>query len=222
MSYRAFFSLSQNLEGPISVPKGTLEQVMERVALTEKELGFEIGQYATNPKYWKVHKPKEGISDKVFCEVAEEHNHFVRWLYYKFEECWEKPTIDGEVITPEEASTFWHGLVIIEVPSHKWTDDYYRARMEALYEVMRGREHEGMTFDSEPLNPEQAASVINLFAQWLDHGELDLDVPKGCDHLASSSDGGYIWCEKCGAVTDDHVSNCSERGCPAKEFIDEE
>lgn len=219
MSYRVFFSLSLGLKEPITVPKGTLKEIAERVKLTEQTLGFEVEQYLNNPKHWKNTEPKEGVSDKTLCDVAEEHNRFVRWLYYRFEEYSEKPAADGEVITPEDVVPFWHGLSIIDVPAYRWTGDYYRARMDAIYEAMRGRENEGIIFDSKPLRPKQAADVINLFAQWLDHDDLRLDVPKGCDQLASSADGGYEWCEKCGAVTWEHAEACRKRGCPLKELL---
>jgi len=74
-----------------------------------------------------------------------------------------------------------------------------------------------VTFDEKPLTERQAAQVINLFSVFLDAHDCRLDVPKGYDYLASSYNGGYIWCEKCGAVTGDHMANCRKRGCPKKE-----
>ena len=215
MSYHVFFSMSTGLSSPITVPKGTLERILERVHFTEEALGFETEQYKDNPKYWRNTKePKAGVSDESFCAIAERHNEFVRELYVKFAECSEKPAADGEVITPEEASKFWYGLAIIVVPSHRWTDEYYQARMEALYEVMRGRESEGIVPDAKPLTPKQAAAVIRLFEEFLDPGDIRLDVPLGMDYLASSADGGYYWCEKCGAVTEEHAAACRKRKCP--------
>lgn len=222
MSYRVFFAMSSGLKEPITVPKGTLKEILDRVALTEKTLGLEVEQYQDNPKHWKDTKPKDGVSDETFCEVAEEHNRFVRWLYQRFEEYSKTPAADGETITIEDAASFWYGLSIIDVPAHRWTGDYYRERMEAIYEAMRGREGEGNVFDSKPLKPRQAADVINLFSQFLDHDDLRLDVPKDCDHLASLDDGGYEWCEKCGAVTYEHAELCRKRGCPLKELFTEE
>ncbi len=70
--------------------------------------------------------------------------------------------------------------------------------------------------------------IGNLISQWaanlylgeldylsyLDAHDLRLEAPMGCDYLASSSDGGYVWCEKCGAVTEEHLLQCKRRGCP--------
>ena len=100
------------------------------------------------------------------------------------------------------------------MPPERWTDDYFRDRMEHLYEVMRGRESEGVTFDAKPLTEKQAASIIRIFDQFLDPCDLRLDVPNGRDYLASSSDGGYDWCEKCGPMVWDDVGDCRKRGCP--------
>lgn len=217
MSYRVFFSMSSGLNEPITVPKGTLKEILDRVALTEETLGFEAEQYRDNPKHWKSTTPKEGVSDKLFCEIAEEHNRFVRWLYQRLAEYSKTPPADGEVITLKDAASFWHGLTILEVPAYRWTGDYYRARMDAVYQAMRGQESEGVTFESKPLTPRQAADVIVLFSPFLDLTDLHLDVPKGCDQLASSSDGGYVWCEKCGAVTPEYAAACRKKCCPAKE-----
>ena len=122
--------------------------------------------------------------------------------------------IETEELTREGAQTFWHGLVDIPVPVERWTGDYYRERMEHLYEVMRGKENEGVTFDEKPLTPRQAAVVVRIFATYLDGGDLRLDVPNGYDYLASSSDGGYDWCEKCGPAHPDDSRACRKKGCP--------
>lgn len=216
MSYHTFFDFSVGLETPLKVPKGTLASIMDHVSNIESALGYETEQFLDNPPDWKTTVPKEGVSDKTFCEEAEQHNRWVESLYHRFGEWYEKPVEDGETITPEDAGKFWHALTRINVPPRRWTGDYYRARMEALYEVMRGRETEGVSFDEKALTPKQAAAVIRLFEQYLDKHDLRLDVPKGCDYLASSSDGGYTWCEKCGPVTDEHVDECRKRGCPPK------
>ncbi len=223
MSFHVFFELSTGLSVPITVPKGTLAQIEERIRLTEETLGLETEQYKDNPKHWKSTDPKPGVTDKVLCNVAEEHNKFVRWLYVKFADCSKTPAPDGELITPEQAAKFWHGLRIIDVPPEKWNADYYRARMEALYEAMRGRYHdllsEGIVFDSKALTPQQASDVINLFTPYLDHHDIRLDVAKDTDQLASMADGEYEWCEKCGAVTYNHAENCRKRKCPVREEL---
>lgn len=227
MSYQLYFALSLSLSKPITVPKGTLKEIMERIQLTEKELGYETEQVGTsNSKHWKRADVSThpvfigvvaGLTNEKFCEVAEGHNQFVRELYEDFARYSETPAIDGETITPEQSQEFWHGLQIIEVPASRWTGDYYRARMDALYEAMRGRDGEGMVFEARPLTPRQAADVINFLSSYLgDPDDLRLDVPRGCDYLASSADGGYEWCERCGAVTSEYAANCKRRKCPVK------
>lgn len=132
------------------------------------------------------------------------------------------PLPPPDTLTPDDAQTFWRGLQRIDVSVERWTKDYYRDRMEHLYKVMRGHEDEGVTFDTAALTPKQAAAVIGLFAAYInDHG-LDLDVPNDCDYLASSSDGGYDWCEKCGPMHPDHVPGCRRKACPLRAERDAE
>lgn len=225
MSQRVFFALSTSVLHPITVPKGTITKIKERIDFVEKTLGLETEQYKDNPPHWKNTNPKDDVSDDLFCQVAEDHNYFVRRLYDTIARCSEKPAEDGEILTPEESATFWHGLRIIDVPINRWTRDYFVARMEAYYESMRGREAEGIIFDAEPLTPEQADAVMNIFSFILDAHDVRLSVPKGHDYLASFDDGGYEWCTQCGAVTFGHVDRCREEGCPARadlELEDEE
>ncbi len=125
------------------------------------------------------------------------------------------------MMTPEDAQSFWHGLQQIYVPAHRWTSNYYRDRMEHVYKVLRGSESEGVTFDCKGLSPKRAAAVINLFSEFLDRYDLRLDVPKGRDQLASSSDGEYDWCEKCGAVDPDDGRACRKKACPIRDEDEE-
>jgi len=109
-------------------------------------------------------------------------------------------TPQTEVLTPEQAQTFWHGLQAIDVPVGRWTEEFYRDRMDHLYEVLRGREHEGASIDCDPLTPEQVADVVWLLdtGGYIPSGGLDLDVPQGCDGLSSADE--YKRCTICGAV----------------------
>lgn len=251
MSYHVFFALSTGLKNPILVPQGTLKVCQDHVARVERVLGFEVTRYKDNPAYWKSTTPRCGVHDETFCKVAKEHNEWVRWFYGRLCEWCEatpenppkgawyagfnldkdprlmvdnygKPSPPPDTLTPEDAQTFWRGLQIIDVPVERWTEDYYRNRMEHLYEVMRGREHEGVTFDERALTPKQAAAVIGLFEEYLDDHDLRLEVPNGCDYLASSSDGGYDWCEKCGPMNPDHVPGCRRKACPLRAERDAE
>ena len=222
MTYHVFFSFSQGLSRPIKAEPGTLERILTHVGHVEKTLGYKTTQYMDNPPYWESTVPMDGVTNKVFCKTAEDHNNFVRWLYYRLAEWSENPPDPFEEITPEDAKKFWHGLQMIEVPWTRWTRSYYIARMECLYEVMRGRESEGISFDAEALSPEQCAAVMNLFSQYLDDHDTRLDVPRGHDYLAASDDGGYEWCEKCGAVTYEDAMECGKKDCPLREEIEDE
>ena len=216
MSFRVYFNMSTGVSKPITVQKGTLTKIKECIKETEEGLGLEIEQYKDNPPHWGSTKPKEGVSDETYCQIVEAHNRFVYWLYKHIEACSEKPFYDGEVITPEQSAKLWYGLVTINIPVERWSRDYYVARMEEMYEALRGR-GEGYFLNSKPLTERQAADVICLFGQWLDVHDCRPDVPKGHDHLAAMDDGGYVWCEKCGAVTEQDAANCTKRKCPIKE-----
>lgn len=223
MSYHVYFAFSTEIKKAIRVPKGTLEQCLKHVKTVEDTLGLETTQYKDNPPYWKSTTPKEGVTDELFCQTASNHNRFIRYLYKNLEE-WSKTILtgkDSERLTPKDAARFWHGLQMIDVPVERWTRDYYRERMEHLYEVMRGNNSEGVTFNAtKSLTTKQAAAVILLFSEYLDKHDLRLDVPNGHDLLKASYDGGYTWCEKCGPVDEDDVeaqiSHCRRKKCPIK------
>ena len=55
---------------------------------------------------------------------------------------------------------------------------------------------------------------MNVFSTYLDGHDLRLDVPNGHDRLASSSDGGYDWCTRCGAMDPDEAGDCRKKACP--------
>ena len=112
------------------------------------------------------------------------------------DERYTKKPNSAEEITPKDAATFWHAFQTLSVPVERWSKDYYRSRMEHLYEVMRGRESDGVSFDAKPLSEKQAAAVVNIFSTYLDSHDLRLDCPKDRDQLKSSYDGGYEWCDK--------------------------
>ncbi len=249
MSYHVFFSFSSGLNGPILVPAGTLRVCQEHVARVERVLGFKATKYLDNPAHWTSTKPTTKVDDKTYCKVVEGHNEWVRWLYEMLG-TWKKATPaeppkgmwerqnwrDGEwdlvtfghkefpppdTLTPEDAQTFWHGLVELDVPPARWTREHYVDRMEHIYAVMRGREHEGVTFNAkQALSPKQASAVVGLFAEFLDANDCRLDVPNGHDYLASSYDGGYDWCERCGPVHPD-AGGCRKKACPLVEEFDE-
>jgi hypothetical protein len=216
VSFSVFFDFSVGLNETLMAPKGTIQNIAARVQEIEFAFGLETEQYLDNPPHWKSTKPTKTISDKTYCDKASRHNDWVRSLYRSFGEWSKTPVTDGEALTPDHAKTFWHALTMLDVPPERWTADYYRERMEHLYEVMRGRESEGVNFDGKALTPKQASAVICLFDQFLDPADLRLDVPNGRDYLASSSDGGYDWCEKCGPMVWEDVGDCTKRRCPLR------
>lgn len=226
MSYAVFFSFSTGLKDAIRVPVGTLASIQQHVRNVTLTLGLCVEKYKDNAPHWvrrlapgskdrwlDATEPSTSISDQDYCEIAQVHNRWLRRLYADLGKWQKEPVQDGEEITPEDAQTFWHGLVDIDVPPARWTGTYYRNRMEHLYEVMRGHEDEGVSFDEDALTPKQAAAVIRLFSEFLDPADLRLDVPKDCDYLASSSDGGYDWCITNGAVLWEDGLCCDDPGC---------
>jgi hypothetical protein len=213
MSFAVFFDFSVGLSATITVARGTLQRILAHVGKIEETLQLKQARFETNPAYWD-RNDFAGIPDEVLCDTVEEHNRWVMQFYAQLSDLEKNPVADGEALTPEDAQRFWHGLTRLNVPPHRWTREYYVARMESLYEVMRGRESEGITFDEKALTPKQAAAVIRIFDQYLDKHDMRLDVPNGHDHLASSYDGGYSWCEKCGPMKSDDAMNCKRRKCP--------
>jgi len=220
MSVHVFFSFSSGLSSPLSVPAGTKDSCIAHVTGVEQKLCIPRVQYKDNPPHWDTlfKWDIKAIDDALLCETVIEHNQWVQSLYEAFGKWSKTPVADGEELTPADAQEFWFGLELLEVPLEKWTQDYYRNRMEHLYEVMRGRDSEGVSFDTKALTVRQAAEVIILFSEYLDSGDIRLDVPAGYDELAASSDGGYEWCDRCGkAIHPDDIARCHRRKCPLKE-----
>jgi hypothetical protein len=226
MAYNVFFAFSSGLTKRLRVPAGTKRAIMEHVEEVEQVLGLKRSKYKDNPVHWDYFDPEyrngfPSVDDEVLCETVLEHNAWVRRCYRQFGE-WAKEPFKGgkgkrgEWITPKDAETFWRGFQELDVGPSRWTGEYYISRMESLYEVMRGRESEGVTFGAKALTPQQAAAVVNIFSPFLDHNDRRLDVPNGHDYLASSYDGGYSWCEKCGPAHPDDADHCSKRGCPIR------
>jgi hypothetical protein len=228
MSYHVFFAFSTGLKSPLQVPAGTKARILAHVEGVEETLGLKRTKYKDNPVHWDSFDAEwragwPSVDDKTLCETIEEHNDFVRRLYHSIARWSKEPVEGGEILTPEDAAEFWHGLSLLSVPPNRWTKDYYRSRMEALYEVMRGREAEGITFDEKALTPKQAGAVIRLFSQFLDPQDLQLEVIAGQDRLGSSYYGDYDWCEKCGQAMDpDDGAYCRKRKCPLAAAAKEE
>jgi hypothetical protein len=221
MAYNPFFELTDALAKTMKVPLGTKGYVVNHIKNVETTLKIERDKFQDNSEYWKSNDYSD-IPDKVLCEIASKHNAWVIWFYNRLIAWEEKPPETFEKMTRKDFQNYLPALKRIVVPPERWTGDYYRKRMEVLYEVMRGRECEGITFDEKALTVKQASQVINLFSEFLDVHDLRLAVPKDCDHLASLSEGEYEWCEKCGAITYEHSLECRKHGCPLKKEHAEE
>lgn len=223
MSVHVYFSFSTGLEQPLIAPKGTLASIIQHVEEVEEALGLKrmtVGEGEHECLAWdhwdeRWRKGFPDIDDKVLCVTVSEHNEWVRRLYRKFGGWFNSPVENGETITPEDAKQFWHGLQTLTVRPDRWTPEYYRNRMEHAFEVMRGRENEGVSFDAKALTPAQAGAVVHLFETFLDPEEARLECPKGRDYLANSDE--YEWCSRCGAMDRDDADNCRKRKCPVKQ-----
>lgn len=221
MSFHVFFSFSSGLAKTIYAPKGTKAAIAAHVEWIERTLHLEREQYLKNPVRWNyrdktTHQEFPGIPDDVLCVQrlrsttigsAGSTNGFEEWS----ETPAKKPR---EAITSNDAKKFWHAFELLDVPLSRWNMDYYRNRMDHLYDVMRGVESEGVSFVEKALTPKQAAQVINIFSTYIDGWDLRLDVPKDRDYLASSYDGGYSWCDKCFCPIAEDDLSCRKRGCP--------
>ena len=246
MSFAVHFSFSWCLSKPLTVPAGTKAKALSHVNEVERILGLKqvhpgdgnIEAYGTNyPAHWDYFgRDFSEIDEDLLCKTVEDHNAWVRFMYERFEEWAKTPFVptanikESEELTPEDAREFWHGFETITLDPKFWNRDYYRARMESLYEVMRGRDSEGASWDgNKPLTQQQAGNVIRLFEQFLDPDDMQLEVVQspgrgfnGQDRLASSYDGGYTWCsgddpkhQGCFKPIDyDCIGECRRKNCP--------
>lgn len=230
---------AQGLAKPMVVPLGTLAEAQGHVREVERRLGLVAEKYLDNPAHWRSTAPTIDVTDVALCKVALQHDEWIDSLWNSLDE-WHKnpPTGETEVLTPEDAATFWHGTQAIEVPIDRWSREYYQKRMEEVYKIMRGRSVNGCCWQSKSLTPQQAAGVIWLFSEYLglDAHDVRMDAPWSWEWSSKarrkikvqldevqpscSYDGeGYEWCEKCGAVAQwDGDTGCPRRKsqCPIK------
>lgn len=218
MSFMVFFDLSVGFNRTLYFREGTYSRVLLAVNRTERRLGIRREYYEGVCRWNDWPLVSKSVDDKDYCQAVEEHNAMVRHFYEECSEAKAKPTKHRtEGITPYMAQNLFIGLRQLTVPAEKWTYEYYQSRMEAIYDTLRGRSQEGMTFDSPPLSIEQARDVICLFAQYLDSHDIRLEVCKGHDSLTNSYSEGYFWCSKCGAVDYDDLPyefDTNESLCP--------
>lgn len=213
MGFELFFDLAVGFKKPLTAPEGTYRAILKQIRYVESELGFNREKYKDNPWRWNDTE-KEGVTDEAFCEVAEKHNNFVIWLHGKLSE-WTARRPDGktEVITVEQSKDFMPGLRRLDIPFERWTEDHFEKKLTSFYEIVRGRNTDGVSFGAEPLNEDQAAQVVLLLHEYIiGHGRFpkEYDVPRGHDYLTNSED--TVWCEQKGwCVHQDDVGECE--GC---------
>jgi len=213
VSFKLFFDLAESFMEPIMVPAGTYKKILNQIESVENELGFKREKHEDNQWHWQE-TLKDDVSDATFCEVVWSHNAFVRSLHDNLRK-WaaEKPDGETEIITVEQSRDFFPGLRQLSVPYERWTEDYFEEKLENIYDIMRGRNRDGVSFDAEPLSEEQAAGVVLLFQEYIVGHERfpkNYDVPRGCDYLADSED--TAWCEQMGfCVHPNDVGECD--GC---------
>jgi hypothetical protein len=169
------------------------------------------------PQWWLIDRDRDAKIEQMAGQVRE-HNAFVRRLYEDFETwCKKKPDGKTEKISPAQSVEFWGGLATLDLPRTLWTKDHFRAHMEHLLELLTKGESDGVYLGCKPFSLKQADALINLFEAELDQWGYDMrfSVPlderlKPCDFLATSDDGGYDWCSKCGPInSEDFHARCA-------------
>lgn len=206
MSFKVFFDLSTGFKCDLYFRPGTFDRVHQTINSTERRLGIRREYYRGVCRWKSRPLVNPQTSDTEYCDAVEEHNATVHWFYDACCKATTKPTETlTEKITPKMAQNLFIGLRQLDVPPERWTREYYQARMDSIYETLRGRQSEGMSLNSDPLTIEQARDVIVLFSQYLDRYDIRLDVCRGEDTLTDSYSDGYFWCTKCGAVNYDDL-----------------
>lgn len=214
---RVYFGLSSGLSKPIKVPIGTCDKIKNHINEVTEKLQLKVEQYRDNPPHWTNCSPSSEVPDDVASQYVFEHNRWVRQIYADLSTWSETPPDEYEELTPEFARTIWYGLATLYLTYDRWTEETYVAEMEKCFEVMQGRETDGVGFGEKPLTKRQAAAVIWLFSEYLDRADVRLEVPNGRDYLVT--DDEYAWCPKHGAWHYDDVEEHSDDGdpiCPAE------
>jgi hypothetical protein len=202
MSFAVHFSFSWCLSKPLTVPAGTKAKALSHVNEVERILGLKqvppgegnTEAYGPNyPAHWDYFgRDFSKIDEDLLCKTVEDHNAWVRFMYERFEEWAKTPFVptahvkESEELTPEDAREFWHGFETITLDSKFWNRDYYRARMESLYEVMRGRDSEGVSWGVTPFEA-------------LDEIRRCVDRNMGCNHPTEAECDGED-CIRCFVV----------------------
>lgn len=173
------------------------------------------------PQWWLADRERDARISRMGATVRN-HNADVR-AFYQDLGVWQKRKWkrgESETITPAQAVEFWGGLQILELPRKLWDEDHFRAYMEHLHTLLTRGSSDGVELDCPPFNPSQAGAILELLEAEIDEWgydmrfaiPLDADLqPYDC--IASSVDGGYDWCSKCGPIhSNDFRARC--RVCP--------
>lgn len=208
---------------PAYTPEGEPQRPGWHWRDTETHMLAEAGTKTDSslPQWWLSDREREARIATMAAAVRL-HNDEVRSLYRDLSEWQKRKWKRGETerITVEQSVEFWGGLEILEFPRELWDREHYTAHMEHLHELLTTGESRGTSLNCKPFNAKQADALINLFENEIDQWGFDarFSVPldenlKPYGLIASSYDGGYDWCSKCGPIhTDDFHSRC--RVCP--------
>lgn len=201
--YHILFNFSEGLKETIRVPKGTIEELKAWIEEVTEKLGLEVTQYLDNPKHWANYEPDKSIANDIASDYVERHNNKVMRFYFDLQNWAENPESDYEELTPEIAETFWYGLQTLRLPFHRWSRDYYVSEMKHLFDVMTNGHSKEVTWDTKKLTLKQAASVIHLFADYLDYHDVRLELPYKQSFLVTGDK--YYWCPTHGAIFNEDV-----------------
>lgn len=218
---------TQEVLGLTRTPTYTPEGEAPRPGWTWSNPGAEMLAHAgprtdtTLPQWWLAEREREARIAAMALAVRL-HNDEVRSLYEDLCKWHKKEWKDdeAEVITVEESVEFWGGLQILELPRDLWDREHFTDHMEHLHELLTKGESRGVSLDCKPFKPKQAAALLILFEEEIDQWGFDarFAIPlderlQPYDCIASSYDGGYDWCSKCGPIhTEDFHARC--RICP--------
>lgn len=224
-----FFAFSEGLKQDIYVSKKTIEYVMHKVGLQMDTLDIsdiaEIPDMSSLERFAEKHFEQGHRGDEAICEFASEQCKLVEMAYDMVQKATPEPTTENTaLLTQGDFKAILPMLKQVDVPIERWSKDYHRERMDEVYEILRGRPTDKVSWEIPPLTEEQAAGVVWLIDVVLgvDRHQNDLAVCKGQDHISDTNE--YHWCEKCGAVDydDTHEDDEGETVCDLCESSDEE
>ena len=197
---KTFFQLSSGLEQTIKVPPGTCAALKKHFEAVTKTLDLKVSQFKDNPPHWEKHSPSAHVPNHIASDGVFGHNRLVRKLYYDLARWAEAPPDEYEELTPAFAKTIWYGFSFLQLNYDRWTADVYHEEMEVLFDVMQGKETDGITFGEDNLTDKQAAAVISLFSMYFDKDDVRLELPNDCGFLVTSDQ--IYWCPAHGAWRD--------------------